>query len=246
MALGGADAGNYTLNVPTFNANITAAPLTVTGITAAFKVYDGTTNATINMSNASLVGLVATDIGNVTLLSTGTTGSFADANVGTGKVVSIGGLTLIGSAAGNYILTQPTATANITSAGLTVTGITAASKVYDGTMNATIDTSSGSLNGVLPGDAANVTLVTTGATATFADAKVGTSKLVNISALTLSGSAAGNYTLTQPTATANITSAGLTVTGVTAASKVYDDTMNATINTSSASLNGYYLAMRSM
>ena len=95
----------------------------------------------------------------MTLVSTGATSTFADANAGSGKSVSISGLSLTGSAAGNYSLTQPTATANIASAGLTVTGITAASKVYDGTMNATINTSSASLNGVLPGDAVNVTFV---------------------------------------------------------------------------------------
>jgi hypothetical protein len=73
LALGGADAGNYTLSVPILNANITPAPLTVAGITAASKVYDGTTNATINTTNATLNGVLPGDAGNVTLVTTSAT-----------------------------------------------------------------------------------------------------------------------------------------------------------------------------
>ena len=46
--------------------------------------------------------------------------------------VKVSGLALAGTASGNYTLTQPTTTANITAAPLTVTGITAGNKVYDG------------------------------------------------------------------------------------------------------------------
>ncbi len=54
------------------------------------------------------------DVGNVTLVTTGATGAFADKNVGTNKLVTISGITLSGSAAGNYTLAQPTTTADIT------------------------------------------------------------------------------------------------------------------------------------
>ena len=40
--------------------------------------------------------------------------------------------------AGDYTLTQPTTTANITAATLTVTGITAANKTYSGNATATL------------------------------------------------------------------------------------------------------------
>jgi hypothetical protein len=46
-------------------------------------------------------------------------GAFADANVGTGKTVTISGLSLTGGDAGNYSLTPPTASANITGASTT-------------------------------------------------------------------------------------------------------------------------------
>ena len=94
--------------------------------------------------------------------------------------------------------------ANITPAGLTVTGVTAANKVYDGTTSARIDTTGATLHGVLASDTGNVTLVTNGASGVFADESVGAGKLVRISGLTLSGSAAGNYALTQPATTADI------------------------------------------
>ena len=41
LTIGGADAGNYTLTQPTTTANITAKALTVSGVTASNKVYDG-------------------------------------------------------------------------------------------------------------------------------------------------------------------------------------------------------------
>ena len=72
-------------------------------------------------------------------------GTFDTKDVGTGKTVTVSGLSLTGADAGNYILTPPTTTANITAATLTVTGITASDKVYDGTTDATLDTTGAAL-----------------------------------------------------------------------------------------------------
>ncbi|MBT8573867.1 hypothetical protein G6699_09865, partial [Polynucleobacter paneuropaeus] len=75
-------------------------------------------------------------------------------------------------------------------------------------------------------DAANVTLVPAG---TFSQSSVGNT-LVVTTADTLTGSAAMNYTITQPTGlTANITAKTLTVTGTTVANKVYDGSNTATL-----------------
>ena len=49
-------------------------------------------------------------------MTTGATGAFASPNVANGIVVPVSGLTLAGTASGNYTLTQPTTTANITAA----------------------------------------------------------------------------------------------------------------------------------
>jgi len=52
----------------------------------------------------------------VTLNSSAASGTFSSKNVGTGITVQVAGLTLAGADAGNYTLTQPTTTANITKA----------------------------------------------------------------------------------------------------------------------------------
>ena len=222
-ALGGTAAGNYTLTQPTgLAANITPASLTVTGTSVANKVYDGTTAATL--SSGTLSGIIGSD--SVTLTQAG---NFASPNVGTSLVVTAADA-LGGTAADNYTLTQPTGlAANITPASLTVTGTSVANKVYDGTAAATL--SSGTLSGVIGSD--SVTLTQAG---NFASPNVGTG-LVVTAADALGGTAAGNYTLTQPTGlAANITPASLTVTGTSVANKVYDGTMAATL--SSGTLSG--------
>jgi hypothetical protein len=95
----------------------------ITGaITAMNKVYDGTTSAIL--TSQTLMGVLAADIGNVTL--TVGAASFSDPNAGTGKTVTTTGLALTGSAAGNYVLASTTATttASITAKVLTATGST--------------------------------------------------------------------------------------------------------------------------
>jgi len=93
IALSGTDAANYTANtIASATADITARGLTVSGITAADKVYDATTTATINADSATLAGVLSGDT--VTLAAAGATGAFATKNAGTGKVVNVSGLSL--------------------------------------------------------------------------------------------------------------------------------------------------------
>ena len=112
LLLTGADAGNYILTQPTTTADTTAATLTVTGITALDKAFDGNTDATIDTTNALLVGAVSGD--DVTLDISGAIGTFDSPDAGNDKTVFITGLTITGADSGNYVLTQPTTTANIT------------------------------------------------------------------------------------------------------------------------------------
>ncbi len=231
----GNGGNNYSVTfVNNTNGSITASGLTVTGITAANKVYDGTTTATLNVSGAALSGVMSGDI--LALNTAGAAGAFADKTAGNGKVVTISGLTISGRDAPNYTLTQPTTTANITAVALTVTGITANNKAYDGTTNATLNLANAVLVGVLSGD--TVSLVTTNATGAFASDAVGNGITVLVSGLTLAGADAGNYTITPPTTTANITAIALTVTGITANNKVYDGTTSASLNPAGALLQG--------
>ena len=221
LPLTGSDGGNYNLVLPPpLTANITRAILTVSGVLVNSKVYSGTTSATLNNVGAYLTGVFGSD--NVNLISTGAVGTFADKNAGTSKTVAITGFAISGTDAGNYTLTQPSATGNITKAILTVSGVTANNKVYNATTGATLNTGSASLAGVLSGEI--VTLVSTGATGAFVNKNVGTAKTVSTSGFTLDGTDAANYTVTQPVLNANITSIGLTLTGVIANNKVYNGT----------------------
>src|SRR5439155_14508166 len=127
-----------------------ATGLKVSGIPARNKVYDRTTTATLNTGSAALVGVISGDT--VTLDGSSAAGAFASTGVGTAKTVTVSSLTLNGTDAANYSLTQPTTTANITAKGLTVSGITASNKVYDRTVTATVNTGSAALVGVMSGD----------------------------------------------------------------------------------------------
>jgi ligand-binding sensor domain-containing protein len=57
----GGNLADYQLFPPTPPAQVKPAPLTVTGITAANKPFDGTTAATINTSGATLTGVLGGD-----------------------------------------------------------------------------------------------------------------------------------------------------------------------------------------
>lgn len=75
---------------------------------------------------------------------------------------------------------------------ITVSGIKADIKQYDGTDTATLDFSKVVLKGVISGDQVNVT-----AKGTFEDSKVGMNKTVTISNMLLTGNDAGNYKLAE-------------------------------------------------
>ncbi|OWK40163.1 beta strand repeat-containing protein [Fimbriiglobus ruber] len=236
FALTGNQAVDYTLTQPTATASITPATLTVTGVTANDRPYDGATDATLNTGGATLTGTIyGTD--DVHLTSTGATGTFASKDVNTGIGVTTSGFALTGNQAVDYTLIQSTTTASITPATLTVAGVTANNRPYDGATDATLNTGAATLTGIVFGTD-DVHLVSTGATATFASKDVNTSILVTTSGFALTGNQAVDYTLTQPTTTANIAPATLTVTGVIAGNKVYDGTTDATLNTGAAGLTG--------
>jgi hypothetical protein len=101
-----------------FKQTVTPATITVTGIKANNKSYDATTTATLDLSNAKLVGVVGND--KVTLNAGTANGAFANKNAGKNKSVNLSGLTLTGASAAQYILVIPEATADILPSTLTV------------------------------------------------------------------------------------------------------------------------------
>jgi len=213
--ISGTDAGKYLLTQPTLSADITAKGLTITNLTGDDKVYDDGT-----VGSASGVAMLSgVEAGDGVTLGGSPVYTFASANVGTGITLNTIGYTISGTDSGNYTLTQPTLSADITAKGLTITGLTGTDKIYD---DSTTGSASGTviLNGLEAGDD-----VTLGGSPvyTFASANVGTGITLNTTGYTISGTDSGNYTLTQPTLSADITAKGVTVTGLTGSDKVYDD-----------------------
>jgi hypothetical protein len=86
-------------------------------VTVSNKLYDGTTLAMVSSCNLSNV------IGDESVTCSATNASFADADVGVGKTVTVTGIALGGADAGNYMLraNSSTGTANITPAPAMVT-----------------------------------------------------------------------------------------------------------------------------
>ena len=140
-------------------------------------------------------------------------------------IVSHSGFTLTQSQ-----LVVPMATNDIvfgSSQPVTISGITANTKMYDANTSATVNLSGAQANGLLNGN--TVTIVNNGMTGAFVDKNVGTGKTVNLSgSVLLGGQQAGAYKITsvQSTTTGDITARPLEVTA-TANSKPYDGTTSA-------------------
>ena len=198
--------------------NITKRPLTVTGITANDKAYDGNTNVVLDYSAVTLGGVLKNDTLTVTA-----TGTLESAGVGKQKV-TISDLTLSGDSAANYVLAksgnQSETTANITAREVTVT-ITPNGGTYGSVVAA-----AAKLTGAVDGKNVPVTLTYTG------NGYNDTAVPINAGSYTVTASIANsNYTLTgNTTATFVITPKAVTVTGITAKDKVYDGTKNADIS----------------
>ncbi|WP_028105144.1 YDG domain-containing protein [Pseudoduganella violaceinigra] len=226
---GGAYAGNYTItDQASTTASIARKALTLTGLSASDKTYDGSTNA--SLSGGTLSGLVGVE----SLNFSGHTGAFADRNAGTGKAVTVTGLTLSDGSglASNYTISNPTGlTASITPRATTVSGITASGKTYDGNTTAQLDLNNAAFSNLVAGE--SISLNATGA---FADANAGNGKAVNISS-SYGGAYASNYTITgQASTTASVARKALTLTGLSASDKTYDGSTGASL--SGGTLNG--------
>jgi 2',3'-cyclic-nucleotide 2'-phosphodiesterase (5'-nucleotidase family) len=121
------------------------------------------------------------------------------------------------------VVTVPSAVA---AKNLTISGLSGEDKEYDRSNTASF-TGTPELVGIIGSD--DVSLAGTPAS-TFADLLVGVAKPITVTGYTLAGTAAPNYTLTQPTGlTADITAKALTITGAAVTAKPFDGTTTATI-----------------
>ena len=142
---------------------------------------------------------VAAFNGGTTILNTGCTGNIVlklgRLSLGAG-IVETGAANTDTDAHTQAESGTPVVFSAIQRANVTVTGIAARDKVYDGTDTAEL--TGGTLKGVAEGD--NVQLDMTGVTAKFADKAVGTNKAVTVTgSFRLTGEDAYKYALTQPT-----------------------------------------------
>jgi hypothetical protein len=229
ISLTGASAANYSFNTTaSTSADITARPLTVSA-SGQNRVYDGTTAATVTLGDNRISGDA------LTLAST--SASFADKNVGTGKTVSVGGISLSGTDAANYSFnTTASTSADITARPLTVSA-TGQNRVYDGTTAATVTLGDNRISG----DA--LTLAST--SASFANKNVGTGKTVSVTGISLSGTDAANYSFnTTASTSADITARPLTVSA-SGQNRVYDGTTAATVTLGDNRISGDALTLAS-
>ncbi|MFW1983515.1 YDG domain-containing protein, partial [Acinetobacter guillouiae] len=187
---------NYELSFVDGSLDIAKAKINqVTGISANNRIYDATTNATLNTGSAQFTGMVAGD----ELKVASATGQFSDKNVGIAKQVSIQGVSLSGADAHNYELVNNTAqtTADIRQANIqNIAGITANNRTYNGLTAAELNLSNAQFNGIYAGDNLNVAT----ATGQFDSATTGQAKNVSITGLSLGGLDAQNYKLVDTTA----------------------------------------------
>ncbi|MEO5775254.1 MAG: YDG domain-containing protein, partial [Flavobacterium sp.] len=226
--------------------------LTITGVSAVSKNYDGNADATLT-GTPSLVGIVGSDVVSVTGTATAT---FNDATVGTNKPVTVLGYTLNGANASYYTLTQPTLSADIIATTPTIftTGtLSAVTTVYGTASSATtFSVSAQSLTeGVLitapagfqvsSDDSTYAGSVTVGTTGNLASTTI----YVRLAATTAVGTYSGDVTLTSSgavsktvaTVSSSVSQKPLTITGLTGVDKTYDGSATATV-TGTASLVG--------
>ena len=188
------------------------------------KVYDGTawiTNAPLKAPQALAGDAVS---------ALASSGSYSTKNVISNDSVTLGNLSLQGADKDNYALTVSSlqATGSITPKAISVSGITASNKVYDGGNLASVSTAAASFNGMVNGDDLSVS-----ATGRFADKNAGVGKQVLLSSV-YGGNDLDNYTITdQASTTATISKAALTVSG---------NSGTAVYNGQTQSVSGYTLS----
>jgi hypothetical protein len=226
-SLGGTHAGNYSLASTTGSAtaNITAKPLSVSGLSASEKVYDATTAATIT-GTASFSGVIDGDT--VTINTASVTGAFATKDVGVSKAINLSGVTLTGAQSGNYTVASVSGVnATITAKNVNVSGLTSNNKVYNANQDAILGGTAAITGGASSADDGKfytADTLTVGGTASgmFASKDVG-NRAITVSSNSLGNNTAGNYTLVQQTGlSADITPYAVNFTG----SRIYDGTVD--------------------
>lgn len=226
-----ADAANYKITCSSGTLTVAKKALTANELTASetnptAKEYDGTT---------ALPGVTYQVTINGNAYTVDGTAEFDNKNVGTGKTVTF--TPNVFNSTNYEFETDLTMTfkADITAKALTVTGLTAIDRVYDGTTNVTL--TGGELANVISGDDVSADMPKSG-TVSDPDASE-TPKTVLFNEITLTGTDAGNYTLTQPNVTVTISKATPELGTVSYTGSIYPTTLKETVTlTSEATVAG--------
>jgi len=179
-----ANAEGYTGSA-TKTFTIAPKPVTISGVKANDKVYDGTTDATIDISGATIDGKVGNDEVNIVAGSA----VFSDKNAGDGKDITISGITLSGTSASNYTLVAQPASVTATIYRKALELVADAVTIQEG--DAISPTFTGSVAGFVAGET-----IGSGETLLFSlsDPSATAAGSYGITG-TLNGSASGNYGL---------------------------------------------------
>ena len=246
----GKDVGTYDAYSDQFGydliggATITQRVLTMSGVAAQTKVYDGTTYADAAQFHATLNNVVAGEESLVTATATGA--AYNSKDVASANAVSYT-LALRGTGAGNYRIAPVQGAGSITAKqlNLALTGGARFDKTYDGNANVTQSLTKDrnyTLTNFVSGESADIALAPV--TGTYTDKNAGTGKAVTFGGLTLTGAGAGNYSLstTTLTTTGDIERKTLTLEGTagTQFTKIYDG--NATVTQNLVRGTNYRLA----
>jgi hypothetical protein len=228
ISVSGGGASSQSISTSASGNTVTPKALTISGLSAESKIYDATTTVTIN-GTAAYAGLANDEVHNVT---DSVTWTFPNPNIGIAKVLTRSADYTAPNA--NYTLSaQPTLSADISAKELTGT-FTADNKAYDATTAATILTRN------VVGKIGSEDVNHAGGSATFADADVADGKIVTLTGATLTGTAAGNYTLGSVTSTtANIIQATTVINfpSLPSGKKVGDAPFSAGITTNFGTLS---------
>ena len=218
--LTGDKAGNYKLPAnPTVTYKVAMAKQTLEFITKVYDItYDSISfkNEFTKTSNYNTyVFYESSDQKVVTV----------DEN-GHSHVVGVGTATITATAVGNenYERVQATCTVNVTPKPVTISGVKANNKTYDGTDAAAFDLTDARIDGIVEdGVADDLKINAANAKAVFEDVNAGTDKTVSFTGFELTGQDAGNYTLSAQPAneTADITPATITIIPETGKTKIY-------------------------
>nr|WP_247886429.1 MBG domain-containing protein [Azospirillum brasilense] len=225
--LSGSAAGNYTLSHVNGSFSVTPATLTVTAADGTMVYGDAVPSlsyATSGWKNGQSGALLS----GVTVSTDATSLS----NVGTAYITTATGGTLSGAAAGNYTLSHVGGSFSVTPATLTVTAANG-TMVYGDAVPSLGYATSGWKNGQ-SGALLSGVGVSTNATAL---SDVGSAYTTTATGGTLSGAAAGNYTLSHVNGSFSVTPATLTVTAANG-TMVYGDAVPSLGYTTSGWKNG--------